>query len=294
MTTPQALLNKIGEELNTQWIAHPSVSWYNRVTGSSYYPDAYFCAAGLSRAFDAIGMGAAVGGPWIWTVGWYNWCLRNLSKVSAANAQPGDIAFWKFGASGDRGTAPVNHVNAVKTKGATLFRGYNEGSGGTGGWVKDVAYSHANLVAIFRPKWPSAPQSGGKEVKYRQQSVVRPTRLAAGKEWWLKAAPEGSTNMNAANLGGPGVHSGIVAITADGLPAAGSITVTPVLVHGKDRSKTSRSWPIQLVADATGQISTTGAFEVNVPSGYLLEFIVKASHDCNLRRWGTNHTLALV
>lgn len=157
MATANDLLNVIAPFLGKRYPgANQWAQWYKKQTGETGYSDsALFCAAGLSWAFDQIGMGKQVGGPWIWTVGWFAWCQKNLTQVGSLVAQPGDICFWKFPTVGDRDKAVVNHVNTVKSNsgGYLVTRGFNEGSGGTGGWVLDCAYSKAFLVAVFRPPY---------------------------------------------------------------------------------------------------------------------------------------------
>ena len=151
MTTLQKLNAQIDGQAGV-YSRHPSVDWYNRVTKQNYVPSAYFCASGLSQAFDAIGLGKAAGGPFIWTVAWYQWCLKSLARVSLADAQPGDIVFFKFPTAGDRNTAPVNHVTTYRGRSGNtvLVKGFNEGAGGTGGIVGNAAYSSNYLVAVFR------------------------------------------------------------------------------------------------------------------------------------------------
>ena len=54
MTTLQKLNTQIDGQAGV-YSRHPSVTWFNKVTGLNYVPDALFCASGLSQAFDAIG-----------------------------------------------------------------------------------------------------------------------------------------------------------------------------------------------------------------------------------------------
>ena len=148
-------LAKLNAQIDGQagvYSRHPSVTWFNKVNGLNYVPDALFCASGLSQAFDAIGLGKATGGPFIWTVAWFNWCMKSLARVSLADAQPGDIVFFKFPTAGDRNTAPVNHVTTYRGRSGNtvLVKGFNEGAGGTGGIVGNAAYSSNYLVAVFR------------------------------------------------------------------------------------------------------------------------------------------------
>ena len=148
-------LAKLNAQIDGQagvYSRHPSVTWFNKVTGLNYVPNALFCASGLSQAFDAIGLGKATGGPFIWTVAWFNWCMKSLARVSLADAQPGDIVFFKFPTAGDRNTAPVNHVTTYRGRSGNtvLVKGFNEGAGGTGGVVGNAAYNSAYLVAVFR------------------------------------------------------------------------------------------------------------------------------------------------
>lgn len=208
MTTLAKLNSAIDNQAGV-YSRHPSVPWFNKETGSNYVLDAYFCASGLSQAFDKIGLGKETGGPYIWTVAWYNWCLNNLTRVSIDNAKPGDIQFYRFAASGDRATAVVNHVTTFRSRsGSTIYvKGFNEGSGGVGGIVGNAAYAQSYLVATFRTpfraekpkeevkKFDMEPYQGFKDYKSRDTGRV----LKPGDKFYLTETKK-PTASSAANV----------------------------------------------------------------------------------------------
>lgn len=226
MTTASLLSKEIYRQKGA-YSKHPSVPWFNDVTGSSYYATALFCASGLSQAFNAIGLGKATGGPFIWTVAWYEWCKNNLSQVALANAQDGDITFFKFPAFGDRAPAPVNHVTTYRGRSGTsvLVRGFNEGAGGTGGVVGDAAYSQNYLVAIFRTPWgsESSPRKETTIMKkhyHREDATARSggRALAPGGQFYLHTDKNLPTSKASNVIGGVGPYSLTAHVYAEGLP----------------------------------------------------------------------------
>lgn len=174
MATSQDLKNEIMRQRGF-YDAHPSVQWFNQRTGAGYGPDAYFCASGLTQALAAIGLGSATGGPQIWTVGWLRWCQNNLQEVSLDDARPGDIAFLKFGTVGDRGSAEVNHVTSVDyVDGDTVgVLGFNEGRGGTGGWVGETSYSRRYVRHVFRTPFNATPSTPKPRAQEDEEMLVR-------------------------------------------------------------------------------------------------------------------------
>lgn len=143
------------------------------------WPGMLWCAAGASWVFhhvpgelDAkkvIGVepGAPNGVGWGFTVAWRDWLIANGTKVSPANAQSGDLAFYKYETEGNRNNNVVNHVDLVisNTPSQSRFRvvGFNSAIGAadpsTGGQVveHDVTYNWAALVDIYRPNWSALP-----------------------------------------------------------------------------------------------------------------------------------------
>lgn len=267
MTTPTRLKTEIDRQAGV-YARHPSVAWFNQKTGQNYVPDAYFCASGLSQAFDRVGLGKATGGPFIWTVAWYQWCKQNLKQVPLSAAQPGDILFFKFGATGDRGGAPVNHVTTYRGRSGTsiLVKGFNEGSGGTGGIVGNAAYHQTYLVACFRTPFqneqPKPIEKKGRTVmEFRDPRGPKGTlKLPKGAHRWVCSAKNpGAGSATNLTREGSGLYDVRVRLRATGTPGD---TLTAILY--KQEYKKSPRKNVSLERH-TVEINSRGSANVMIP-----------------------------
>lgn len=162
--------------------------WYGR--------RANWCVMGMTWAFykalgehakNVIGVqpDAPNGRGWSWTVGLREWLQKNGTKVNIRDAKCGDIAFFKYPTTGDRGDQIVNHVEPIESQGGGWFTtiGFNTAEPGkadilTNRGVYRVTYSVTNsrLVDVYRPPYDRFPGIGyipfGRTAKEIQEVVA--------------------------------------------------------------------------------------------------------------------------
>lgn len=146
--------------------------WYGR--------RANWCMMGMTWGFyDALGkyakdvIGVQPDAPnkrgWSYTVALREWLQANGTKVSLTNLKVGDIVFFKYPTSGDRGSQVVNHGEAVEWASASLFNtiGCNTAEPGkadtpSNRGVYRVTYSTNNkyIVDAYRPPYHRYPGIG--------------------------------------------------------------------------------------------------------------------------------------
>lgn len=178
------------------WYGWPNALWCAAFSSWCFYQALGTTAAKLVIGYEST---APYGRGYIWTVAFRQWLQANGTKVSLANAQPGDIMFFKYPTGDNRNTNPVNHVDLVEanhaSKGYITTIGGNtprpgtagDPSNGRGCWRHNRSLSDRYITDVYRPRWAALVVEDPIEVIYELTAPI----IDALGDCGYDATPEG-------------------------------------------------------------------------------------------------------
>lgn len=122
----------------------------------------------------------------------FNWCNAHLPKVKMADAKAGDIVFFTWSGKGNNSFNParsIDHIGFIRTKGtsttALTIEGNTNGSSPAVSKVANRSRGKAYVLGIFRPKYPSAVNTGLEDVvEYATKRAKEHHKYKVGGKSW--------------------------------------------------------------------------------------------------------------